>query len=144
MVAPAQTYARTPLPGNPARTEAWALLEAARLMAMAKDKGRDEILSAVRKNWRLWTIFQVSLVDADCPLPSPVRGNLLGLANFIDRHIAQILADPDPKHLDVLININRQIGEGLIEGMRAASAAPAAVSPAPAAVPPPSSIRESA
>lgn len=139
MVPPGQSYARTPLPGNPARTEAWALLEAARLMAVAKDKGRDEILAAVRKNWRLWTIFQVTLIDADCKLPAPVRGNLLGLANFIDRHVAQILADPDPKHLDVLIHINRQIGEGLLEGARAANAQRAA--PASAA---PGALRETA
>jgi flagellar protein FlaF len=142
MVAPRQAYARTPLPGNPARTEAWALLEAARLMAVAKDKGRDEILAAVRKNWRLWTIFQVSLVDADCKLPEPVRGNLLGLANFIDRHVAQILADPKPKHLDVLIHINRQIGEGLLEGLRAGAGAGAAPD-APTAERP-KSLRESA
>jgi flagellar biosynthesis activator protein FlaF len=141
MASPAQTYARTPLPGNPARTEAWALLEAARLMAAAKDKGREEILAAVRKNWRLWTIFQVSLVDADCKLPDPVRGNLLGLANFIDRHVAQILADPDPKHLDVLIHINRQIGEGLLEGMRAGAAA---AQNTPAAATSPKSLRETA
>jgi flagellar biosynthesis activator protein FlaF len=146
MVATARTYARTPAPGNPARTEAWALLEAARQMAAAKDKGRDEILAAVRKNWRLWTIFQASLVDAECPLPAPVRGNLLGLANFIDRHVAQILADPDPKHLDVLIRINSQIGEGLLEGMRAASAAnaqPASRAALPAAESP-GPLRESA
>jgi len=96
----------------------------------------------VRKNWRLWTIFQVSLVDADCKLPDPVRGNLLGLANFIDRHVAQILGDPNPKHLDVLIHINRQIGEGLLEGMRAGAAA-AQSTPAAAATPP-KSLRETA
>jgi len=144
MVAPRQAYARTPLPGNPARTEAWALLEAARLMAVAKDKGREEILDAVRKNWRLWTIFQVSLIDADCKLPEPVRGNLLGLANFVDRHVAQILADPAPKHLDVLIHINRQIGEGLLEGMRAGAGADAGAAQNAPTAEPPKSLRESA
>jgi flagellar protein FlaF len=111
-------------------------------MAVAKDKGREEILAAVRKNWRLWTIFQVSLIDADCKLPDAVRANLLGLANFIDRHVGQILADPAPKHLDVLIHINRQIGEGLLEGMRAGAGASAAQN-APTAEPP-KSLRESA
>jgi flagellar protein FlaF len=139
MAAPGQSYARTPLPGNPARTEAWALLEAARLMAAAKDKGREEILAAVRKNWRLWTIFQVTLIDESCKLPAPVRGNLIGLANFIDRRVAQILADPDPNHLDVLIHINRQIGEGILEGARAAGAQQNA--PADAA---PTALRETA
>jgi flagellar biosynthesis activator protein FlaF len=130
MAARAQSYARTPAPGNPASTEAWALLEAARLMADAKDKGREPLLAAVRKNWRLWTIFQASVVDADCKLPDALRANLLGLSNFIDRHIARILADPDPKHLEVLIRINRQIAEGLLQGMRAAGAKAAAAEPA--------------
>lgn len=122
MASPAQRYARTPSAGNPARTEAWALLELARLMEGAKAQGPAELLDALRRNWRLWTIFQASLVDAECKLPSEVRGNLLGLANFIDRHTAKLLGNPDPNDVDVLVNINRQIGEGLLEGQRAAGA----------------------
>jgi flagellar protein FlaF len=129
MALPAQRYARTPAPGNPARTEAWALLEAARLMEGAKTKGSDELLAAVRRNWRLWTLFQANLVDAECTVPTAIRANLLGLANFIDRHTAQLLAKPDPAEVAVLVNINRQIGEGLLEGMRTAAAKPAVPSP---------------
>jgi flagellar protein FlaF len=110
-------------------------------MAAAKHQGRDVLLAAVRKNWRLWTIFQASLIDADCKLPNPARGNLLGLSNFIDRHIAQTLADPDPKHLDVLIHINIQIGEGLLQGLRASTANAQPAAPVEA---PPASLRESA
>ncbi len=133
MASPAQKYPRLPAPGNPAKTEAWALLESARLMEGAKTKDRAELLDAIRRNWRLWTIFQASLVDAECTVPKEVRANLLGLANFIDRHTAQILGDPDPAKLDVLVNINRQIGEGLLEGQRtaAAKAASAPTPPAP-------------
>jgi flagellar protein FlaF len=142
MASPAQKYARTPAPGNPAKTEAWALLESARLMEAAKTQGAAEILTAIRRNWRLWTIFQASLVDAECTVPPEVRGNLLGLADFIDRHTAGLIAEPDPKNIDVLVNINRQIGEGLLEGQRAAAAkAPAAAPEAPAASP---QLRESA
>lgn len=125
MASPAQRYARTPSAGNPARTEAWALLESARLMEGAKTQGPTALLDALRRNWRLWTIFQASLVDAECKLPNEVRGNLLGLANFIDRHTAKLLGNPDPNGVDVLVNINRQIGEGLLEGQRAAGAAAA-------------------
>jgi flagellar protein FlaF len=139
MASPAQKYARTPAPGNPARTEAWALLESARLMEGAKTKGSDEQLAAARRNWRLWTLFQANLVDAECTVPTAIRANLLGLANFIDRHTAQLLAKPDPAQLDVLININRQIGEGLLEGMRTAVTKPAAP-PAQA----PGALRETA
>jgi flagellar biosynthesis activator protein FlaF len=132
MAPPAQRYARIPAPGNPAKTEAWALLESARLMEGAKTKDKAELLDALRRNWRLWTIFQANLVDAECTVPNEVRSNLLGLANFIDRHTAQLLGNPDPAKVDVLVNINRQIGEGLLEGQRAA-AAKAASAPPPAA-----------
>jgi flagellar protein FlaF len=122
MASPAQKYARTPTPGNPAKTEAWALLESARLMEAAKAQGPQELLAAIRRNWRLWTIFQASLVDTECTLPNEVRGNLIGLSNFIDRHTAGLIANPDPANVDVLVNINRQIGEGLLEGQRNAAA----------------------
>jgi flagellar biosynthesis activator protein FlaF len=133
MAPPAQKYARMPAPGNPAKTEAWALLEAARLMEGGKTKDKSELLDAVRRNWRLWTIFQASLIDAECTVPKEVRVNLLRLANFIDRHTAQILGSPDPEKIDVLVNINRRIGEGLLEGQRAAAAKAASVPPPPAA-----------
>jgi flagellar biosynthesis activator protein FlaF len=129
MAPPAQKYARMPAPGNPAKTEAWALLEAARLMEAGKTQDKSELLKAVRQNWRLWTIFQASLVDAACTVPNEVRRNLLGLANFIDRHTAQVLGNPDPAKIDVLVMINRRIGEGLLEGQRMAASKAANASP---------------
>lgn len=133
MAPPAQRYARIPAPGNPAKTEAWALLESARLMEGAKTQEKPELLDAIRRNWRLWTIFQANLVDAECTVPAEVRANLLGLANFIDRHTAQLLGNPDPDKVDVLVRINRQIGEGLLEGQRAAAAKAATSAPTPPA-----------
>jgi flagellar biosynthesis activator protein FlaF len=107
-------------------------------MESAKSEGRAAILEAVRFNWRLWTIFQTDLVDQNCTLPTEVRGNLLGLSNFIDRHTAGILAKPEPGQVDVLVNINRQIGEGLLEGQRNARAKAAAGDA------PPAQLRETA
>jgi flagellar protein FlaF len=142
MPSPAKGYARTPTAGNPARSEAWALLETARLIEEAKRQDRDALLDALRRNWRLWTLFQAHLVDAECTLPTAVRSNLLALSNFIDRHTAKLLANPDPAHVEVLVNINRQIGEGLLEGQRSATASPA---PATAPTAPTSTtLRESA
>lgn len=143
MALPKQTYARTPQLGNPARTEAWALLEAARLMEGAKGKPA-ELLDALRRNWRLWTIFQADLVGADCRLPKEVRSNLIGLSNFIDRQTAKLLGDLDPAGIDVLVNINRQIGEGLLEGQRAAAAKAAAEKSPAQSQGPAQGLRESA
>lgn len=143
MAPPVPRYTRVPPPGNPARSEAWALIEAARQIEDGKSKGREALLAAVRLNWQLWTIFQASLIDEQCTMPAEPRGNLLRLANFIDRRTVKILANPEPHLADVLVTINRNIGEGLLEGARAA----AAQAQAPAQAPTPAagmSLRESA
>jgi flagellar biosynthesis activator protein FlaF len=119
MTFPAKGYQRTPEPGNPARSEAWALLEAARQLNKTKEGPIDDFRAALRANWRLWTLFQANLVDADCKLPDQLRGNLLGLANFIDKTTVALLVERDPKNIETLVNINRQISEGLLDGVRA-------------------------
>ena len=118
MTVPAKGYQRTPEPGNPARSEAWALLEAARQLNATKDGPVEDFRSALRANWRLWTIFQASLTEADCPLSLELRGNLLGLANLIDRLSVELLSKADTSKVDTLVHINRQISEGLLEGAR--------------------------
>jgi flagellar protein FlaF len=151
MTTPAKAYQRTPEPGNPARSEAWALLEAARKLNQTKDGPIDDFRAALRANWRLWTIFQASLIEPDCTLPAEVRGNLLGLANFIDKTTVELLAERDATKIDSLVFINRQISEGLMEGARAGAAnlpAPtantAATNPPAAPTPGSVSIRQSA
>src|SRR5260370_34791324 len=125
MAYPAQKYQTTPEPGNPARTEAWALLESARELSHAKTGPSERFLAALRRNWRLWTIFQASLLDPQCTMPAEIRGNLIGLANFIDKRSAELLAKPDPSLVDALTNIHGPIGEGLL------ARAPAPGQPAP-------------
>jgi len=101
----------------PQSAEGWALVETARRLESAKQNPQDleAILAAVRTNWRIWTIIQSSLVDPDCPLPREIRENLLNLSRFIDRRSAELIASPKDVHkLDVLINIDRQIGAGLL------------------------------
>ena len=122
-MTPAKAYPRTPEAGNPARTEAWALLEAARQLHQTKDGPIEDFRAALRMNWRLWTIFQASLSEADCQVPTAIRRNLLGLSNFVDRQTAELLAVRDAKKVDALVNINRQISEGLLEGQRASARA---------------------
>ena len=133
MNVPPKQYPRIPEQGNPARTEAWALLEAARELNGCKKLPLEERRAALRRNWRLWTIFQANLLDPECQVPTETRQNLLGLTNFIDRQTAELLANCEPEGLDVLININRQISEGLLDGQRA-TVARMAPPPMPVAV----------
>jgi flagellar protein FlaF len=100
----------------PQATEGYALIELARRLDAAAQNPEDlaAIRDLVRLNWRVWTIFQAELVDPECQTPQPIRENLLSLSNFIDKRSAELIAAPDAAKLPVLININRQIGAGLM------------------------------
>ncbi len=100
---------------DPRQVEILALREIAQRMINAQKEpvNEDVMLQTVRLNWRLWTIFQVSLLDTDCPLPTAIRSNILSLANFVDKHSGEIIAAPAPSKLDVLIRINHDLADGL-------------------------------
>ncbi len=102
--------------GSPRETEGRALMEAARRLAIAKDNPGDEaaLVDTVRLNWRLWTIFQSEVTELDVDLPEELRSNMLTLCNYVDKRTVEILSDPKPDMLDVLININRNIAAGLL------------------------------
>ncbi len=72
-------YSSRPGGDDPRSTEAWALGEASRRLALAArmdDKG-EALREALRLNQRLWSIFQAALTEPDCPLPQDVRDNVL-------------------------------------------------------------------
>ena len=102
---------------TPQAAEGWALIEMARRLDAAVQEPADnkKILEMTRLNWRIWTIIQSELVDPECQVPREIRENLINLSNFIDKRSADIIAEPAPEKLAVLININRQIGAGLME-----------------------------
>ncbi len=109
-----KNYETPPAPGNPREVEAWGLTQAALRLKAAKESGETEVvLAAVRINWQLWTILQAELLSPECPLPDDIRNNGISLANFIDKYSMDLIANPDHKKLDVLININRELAAGL-------------------------------
>lgn len=109
-------YSNLPPAGNPRATEAWALTEAARRMADAQRReSEDDLLAAVRLNWRLWTIFQAEMASEECPLPIEIRQNMLSLSNFVDKASVDIIADPRPGKADILVSINRNLAAGLFD-----------------------------
>jgi len=108
-------YTSRPACDDPRSTEAWALGEASRRLALAA-KATDEGASmrdALRLNQRLWSIFQTALTEADCPLPREIRDNVLALSVLVDRHIMARLADLDGTKIAPILDINRSIAEGL-------------------------------
>jgi flagellar protein FlaF len=139
-------YASRPGGDDPRSTEAWALGEASRRLALAArtdDKG-ESLREALRLNQRLWSIFQAALTEPDCPLPQEIRDNVLALSIMIDRHVMARLGDLDGSKIGPILDINRAIAEGLTgkTGAAASNAAPQAQPPAPAGKP--SAMRVSA
>jgi flagellar protein FlaF len=102
--------------GSAEETLAWGLTTTARRMAdvQREDATRDQILDAVRLNWRLWTIIQAEQSAPDCATPKSIRESLLNLSNFVDKRSVDLLARPDHAKLAILIDINRNIAAGLL------------------------------
>lgn len=146
-------YAATPRGGSPTHTEAWALTEAARRMAIAiaayeEDASKDnlnKIRDAVRLNWRLWTIFQAELTTGNSSVPDNVRIDMLTLCKFVDNHTVEMLAETSAERVMQLIEINRNIASGLLEGLQktlSSERAAAATPPSTPGAPPVPSVNE--
>jgi flagellar biosynthesis activator protein FlaF len=98
--------------------EAAVLMKGAALMRHVQahwaSPDRDRALeAALRYNQRLWTFFQVALLDEQNPLPQQVKEGVLRLSAFVDRRIFDVLAYPAAEKLDILIAINSNIAAGL-------------------------------
>jgi flagellar protein FlaF len=102
---------------DPRSTEAWALSEASRRLVVASktQDGGKSLREALVLNQRLWTIFQASMTEKDCPLPKELRENILVLSIMMDRQIFQRLGDLDGSKLQPILDINRCVAEGLAQ-----------------------------
>lgn len=128
-----KSYAQVPEKQDGRMIEAWGLTQAALHIKAAIEGGDiEELRTAVRLNWRLWTIFQAELLAPDCPLPAEIRNNVLSLAAFVDKRTMDIISVPTPAAAQVLINVNRELAMGLYESLDAH--APAVEAPKPAEV----------
>ena len=121
---PQQGYQHIPQPGSPTYTEAWALIEAARRMAVAIESGpaedlksRNAIRETLRLNWRLWTIFQAELTVGNSKVPDDLRENMLTLCKFVDNHTVETMSNLTPENIAVLIDLNRNIASGLLASL---------------------------
>lgn len=129
------SYSNIPQPGSPTQTEAWALTESARRIMVAmvdaqksgdleKPAANKLLREALRLNWRLWTIFQAELTLENSPVPEDIRQNVLTLAQFVDKQTPQCLAELKSSDIEGLININRNLAQGLLEGLSQNQPAP--------------------
>ena len=112
-----QAYAQTQKSSMSSREiEAMAFTKAALKLEDAKMSldDYDAYASALKFNQLLWTIIQADIVDQENQLPDQLKANILSLSIFVDRQTIKALTDTSEKHLDVLININKNLAEGLL------------------------------
>ena len=105
--------------------EATALLNLAQSLQTCQEadiwtssRGSEELEDALRRNQKLWTIFQVELENPEHPMPVDLRLNLLRLISYVDRTTFQLLIHPQKAKLQLLIDLNRTIAEGLLSNMQ--------------------------
>ena len=116
--------------------DARTLLKCAGLLSDAKtamekdprDKNNlHKYADAIRTNQRLWTIFQVAMMDAENALPLDLKNNILTLSAYVDKTSFKAIAKYSSKDTDSLININKTIAAGLYKKPQSANeAAPSA------------------
>jgi flagellar protein FlaF len=101
---------------SPREVEAMAFTKAALMLEEAKNNtdDYDSYASALKFNQLLWTIIQADIVDKENELPAQLKANILSLSIFVDKQTVKALADTKPRHIDSLININKNLAEGLM------------------------------
>ncbi|PLW75447.1 flagellar biosynthesis regulator FlaF [Cohaesibacter celericrescens] len=101
--------------GNPREREAALLIKAAAYLQRTKleTSTPDDLDYALTFNRKIWTMFVGELLDENHEMPKPLRENLVNLGLFTFNHTLEIMTDPQSKTVDSLININRNIAEGL-------------------------------
>ncbi|WP_349357563.1 flagellar biosynthesis regulator FlaF [Stappia sp.] len=102
---------------SPRELEATLLLRAAARLQAVKDDwdtgGSVTLDEALTYNRRLWTILATSVTSEDNPLPLELKQNLGSLGAFILKHTLDVMTNPSPERLTTLIQINRNIAQGL-------------------------------
>jgi flagellar protein FlaF len=112
-----QAYAQTQKSALPPReVEAMAFTKAALMLDEAKGQTEDydAYAAALKFNQLLWTIIQADIVDTANKLPPQLKANILSLSIFVDKQTVKALADTNGDHLDSLIDINKNLAEGLM------------------------------
>ena len=75
----------------------------------------EELDECLKYNRQIWMMFVDTAVEDDSgERPLELRNNIANLGVFIFNHTLDVLADPKPQKLDILIDINREIAAGLM------------------------------
>jgi flagellar protein FlaF len=99
-------------------TEARVLTKAALKLKYCRDnwgaENRPEKMDkALTYTQRVWSLIQADLLDENNPLPQKLKENILILSAFIDKRIFNVMANPTPEKLNIIIDIHLNLAAGL-------------------------------
>lgn len=101
---------------SPRELEAMILTKAASKFQYIADNWETEksnLKAALLYNRKLWTIFVSNATNPDSDLPLALRNNITNLGIFIFKRTHELMIKPEAEKLSILININRELAEGL-------------------------------
>lgn len=81
---------------------------------LAWSRGLDE---ALKFNQKMWDIFSADWMSEESKLPQELRQNLLSIGIFVKKKTFTTMASPDRASLELLIQLNENILEGLKSGL---------------------------
>jgi flagellar protein FlaF len=109
---------------SPRQTEYRAFAVATRGLIDAAALPTSEIgrrIEALAKNRRLWTLLAIDCGSEGNQLPKPVRAQIISLSIFVDKHSSKVMREG--ASMDILIDLNRTMMQGLAPANDTASAA---------------------
>ena len=101
--------------GSARDREAALFIKAAANLQKAKSEKstREDWDYALEFNRKIWTFFVGELLDENHEMPKEIRENIVNLGIFTFNQTVKIMSEPRNDGVDALININRNIAEGL-------------------------------
>ncbi len=104
---------------NQRELEGRVLLKSARMLQDLQnnweDASSESIETILKYNRQIWIMFyDTAMENPEGDRPNDLRSNIINLANFIFKTELEILAEPEKKRLNILININKEIAAGLM------------------------------
>lgn len=99
--------------------EARVLLKSAQFMKDMQNNWTNVDMALLEEtlkyNRQIWVMFyDTALENPEGNRPGDLRSNIINLANFIFKREMEIMADPAPEKLNILISINQDIAAGLM------------------------------
>lgn len=114
-----QRYTETEVSGlDQIELESRALIKTASSLNLIKEnweQNQGNLTEALEKNRKLWTVIASAMSDDSSPQPADMKKNILTLAMFVFKRTMEIMVNPSPEGLGILISINMNIARGLAE-----------------------------